>query len=67
MPYVNNTITKEGASVRQNAELIEGVRALLQKVLNKNPAAIFVIIDDVETDNWGIGGQQVTARRKQRM
>jgi phenylpyruvate tautomerase PptA (4-oxalocrotonate tautomerase family) len=24
-----------------------------------------VVIDEVDTDNWGIGGQQVTLRRKQ--
>ncbi len=64
MPYVNIKITKEGVTAQQKAQLIEGVTTLLQKVLNKNPATTFVIIDEVETDNWGIAGEQVTARRK---
>lgn len=64
MPYVNIKITKDGVTSEQKAQLIEGVTTLLQKVLNKNPTTTFVIIDEVETDNWGIAGEQVTARRK---
>lgn len=64
MPYVNIKITKDGVTHEQKAILIEGVTNLLQKVLNKNPATTFVIIDEVETDNWGVAGEQVTKRRK---
>lgn len=63
MPYVNIKITKEGVSPGQKAELIAGVTDLLQRVLGKNPATTVVVIDEVETDNWGIGGEQVTVRR----
>ena len=63
MPFVNIQITREGATPEQKAELIAGVTALLQRVLNKNPATTFVIIDEVETDNWGIGGESVTRLR----
>jgi 4-oxalocrotonate tautomerase len=66
MPFVNIQITREGATSAQKAELIAGVTELLVRVLNKNPATTFVIIDEVDTDNWGIGGKQVTElRRKQ--
>lgn len=64
MPYVNIKITKEGATTEQKAELIKGVTYLLAKVLGKNPATTVVTIDEVETDNWGIGGESVTVRRK---
>ncbi|HHO55829.1 MAG TPA: 4-oxalocrotonate tautomerase family protein [Trueperaceae bacterium] len=64
MPYVNIKITKEGATSVQKAELIAGVTELLQKVLNKNPATTVVVIDELDTDNWGIAGEQVTVRRK---
>lgn len=63
MPYVNIKITREGATAEQKARLIAGVTALLQEVLNKNPATTVVVIDEVETDNWGIGGDSVTVRR----
>ena len=64
MPFVNIRITNEGATAEQKQELIQGVTDLLQKVLNKNPATTFVIIDEVETDNWGVGGTAVTELRK---
>ena len=63
MPYVNIKITREGATSDQTAQLIEGVTALLRDVLGKNPATTFVIIDEVDTDNWGIGGEPVTRLR----
>ena len=65
MPYVNIQITREGATAEQKAELIQGVTDLLQRVLNKNPATTFVIIDEVDTDNWGSAGQSVTRLRAQ--
>lgn len=64
MPYVNIKITREGATSAQKAELISGVTRLLQDVLGKNPQTTIVVIDEVETDNWGIGGESVTVRRK---
>ncbi|MBO9702871.1 MAG: 4-oxalocrotonate tautomerase family protein [Sporocytophaga sp.] len=64
MPYVNIKITDENVTSQQKAELIEGVTELLRIVLNKNPETTVVVIDEVSTDNWGIGGQQVTERRK---
>jgi 4-oxalocrotonate tautomerase len=64
VPYVNIKITKEGVTKEQKAELVAGVTQLLQRVLNKNPATTVVVIDEVETDNWGIAGELVTERRK---
>jgi 4-oxalocrotonate tautomerase len=65
MPFVNIKITKDGATPAQKAELIKGVTELLVKVLHKNPATTVVVIEEVDTDNWGIGGETVTARRGQ--
>jgi 4-oxalocrotonate tautomerase len=64
MPYVNIKITREGATPEQKGMLIEGATRLLQDVLGKNPATTVVVIEEVDTDNWGIGGETVTARRK---
>ena len=65
MPYVNIRVTKEGVTPEQKLELIKGSTDLLQRVLNKNPATTIVIIDEVETDNWGIGYNTVTTLRAQ--
>jgi 4-oxalocrotonate tautomerase len=59
MPYVNIKITREGATTEQKAELIAGVTRLLQQTLGKNPATTVVVIEEVELDNWGIGGLPV--------
>jgi len=64
MPYVNIKITKEGVTPEKKAELIKGATQLLVDVLGKNPQTTFVIIEEVDTDNWGIGGESVTMRRK---
>ncbi len=63
MPYVNIKITREGATPEQKAELITGVTDLLKNILGKNPTTTVVVIDEVDTDNWGIGGESVTVRR----
>ena len=64
MPYVNIKITREGATPAQKAELIKGVTDLLQRVLNKNPATTFVVIDEVALEDWGIGGVPVDEFRR---
>jgi 4-oxalocrotonate tautomerase len=64
LPFVNIRITNEGATTEQKQRLIKGVTDLLADVLGKNRKTTFVIIDEVETDNWGIGGESVTELRK---
>ncbi|WP_191833531.1 tautomerase family protein [Pseudomonas fluorescens] len=64
MPYVHIRVTQEGVSAEQKRALIEGTTELLFQVLNKPPASTFVVIEEVPTDNWGVGGETVTALRK---
>ncbi len=66
MPYVNIKITDENVTKEQKLKLIQGVTHLLVDVLDKNPATTVVVIDEVNTDNWGIGAECVTALRKQK-
>lgn len=63
MPYIKIEITREGVTKEQKQQLIEGATDLMVKVLNKDPAATFVVIDEVDTDNWGIGYESVTTLR----
>lgn len=64
MPYVNIKITREGATPAQKTELISGVTELLVRVLDKNPATTFVVIDEVAMEDWGIGGLPVAEYRQ---
>ena len=66
MPYVNVRITREGATSEQKAEVIRRMTQVLVDVLKKNPETTVVIIEEVDTDNWGIGGITVTERRKKK-
>ena len=65
MPYVNIKVTREGVTREQKAALISGVTDLLVQVLQKNPSTTHVVIDEVELDNWGLGGLPVPEFRKQ--
>jgi len=64
MPYVNIKITREGTTPEQKAELIKGATDLLVRVLNKTPATTFVVIDEVDMEDWGVGGVPVDVFRK---
>ena len=65
MPFVNIRVTGgvEAPTREQKEILIKGVTELLAKVLNKNPATTFVIIDEVPMENWGVGGESISVRR----
>nr|WP_106780685.1 4-oxalocrotonate tautomerase family protein [Lysinibacillus timonensis] len=64
MPYVNIKITNENVTPEKKAQLIAGATQLLVDVLGKNPATTVVVIDEVDTDNWGVAGETITERRK---
>lgn len=67
MPYVNIKLTREQQpiSTEQKAALIRGVTDLLFDVVGRGPGTTVVVIDEIETDNYGIGGETVSMRRKQ--
>ena len=65
MPYVNIKVTREGVTAEHKERLIQGATDLLVDVLGKNPKTVFVVIDEVDTDNWGVAGKTVTQLRKQ--
>ena len=64
MPMVNVKITREDATAEQKSQVIAEMTEVLARVLGKNPATTIVIIEEVETENWGIAGEPVSERRK---
>lgn len=64
MPYVNVRILKEGVTAAQKVRVIKGITDVLVEVLGKDPNSTFVVIDEVETDNWGWKSTSVTELRK---
>ncbi len=67
MPFVNIRVTKENGepTTEQKQEIIAGVTDLLARVLNKNKATTVVIIDEISTDDYGLGGKSITEVRKE--
>jgi 4-oxalocrotonate tautomerase len=65
MPYVNIKITREQEPItaEQKAALIKGVTDLLVKVIKRGPKTTVVVIEEIDTDNYGVGGETITLRR----
>ena len=57
-------ITREGTTPEQKAALIKGATDLLADVLNKPPGLTFVVIQEVEMEDWGVGGLPVGEYRR---
>ncbi|WP_026944340.1 2-hydroxymuconate tautomerase family protein [Helicobacter rodentium] len=66
MPYVNIKITRENGTptTEQKQRIIQGVTELLGEVLGRNPASLVVVIDEIDCDNYGVGGITITQKRK---
>ena len=60
MPCITIQITRKKATLEQKQKLVSGVTKLMQEVLGKEPKTTFVIIEEVENENWGVGGELVS-------
>jgi 4-oxalocrotonate tautomerase len=68
MPYVNIKVTREQVPItaQQKAALIKGVTDLLVQVINRGPSTTVVVIDELEMDNYGVGGESITVLRQRK-
>ncbi|MHC0440251.1 tautomerase family protein [Flavobacterium sp. 3-210] len=64
MPYVKLELTREGVTREQKQKLISGITNLITDVLNKDPHLTHVVIQEVELDDWGYAGEQVSVLRE---
>jgi len=65
MPIVTIQITRAGTTPEQKAALIKGATDLLVDVLHKPPELTFVVIQEVEMEDWGVAGLPVGEYRRQ--
>ena len=63
MPFIHLQITRDGATREQKAQVISEFTETLHRVLGKDPQATHIVISEVETDNWGWGGETTTVIR----
>ena len=64
MPYIKIEVTREGVTREQKQILIKGVTDLITNVLNKDPQLTHVVIQEVDLDDWGFAGEQVSVLRE---
>ena len=64
MPYVKIELTREGVTREQKQELISGITSLVTEVLNKDPHLTHIVIQEIELDDWGYAGEQVSVLRE---
>ena len=64
MSFVSVRITRDGVTREQKALVIKEITETLQRVLNKPPEWTHIVIEEVDTDNWGFGGITTTEFRK---
>jgi 4-oxalocrotonate tautomerase len=65
MPFVKIELTREGVTREQKRQLIKGVTDVITSVLNKDPQLTHIAIEEVDTDNWGWAGEQISILREQ--
>ncbi|WP_448091293.1 tautomerase family protein [Pseudomonas azerbaijanoccidentalis] len=65
MPFVSVRITRDGVTTEQKAQVIAEITETLERVLNKRPDLTHIVIEEVDTDNWGYAGITTTQYRKQ--
>ncbi|PXY46412.1 tautomerase family protein [Flavobacterium hydrophilum] len=64
MPYVKLELTREGVTREQKQKLISGITNLITEVLNKDPHLTHIVIQEIELDDWGYAGEQVSVLRE---
>jgi 4-oxalocrotonate tautomerase len=64
MPYIKIEVTREGVTREQKQALISGVTKVVTEVLDKDPKLTHVVIQEIELDDWGYAGEQVSVLRE---
>lgn len=64
MPYVKIEVTREGVTREQKQILIKGITDLITDTLNKDPHLTHVVIQEIDLDDWGYAGEQVSVLRE---
>ena len=69
MPLVTITLAKRepATSPEKKAELITRVTDLLVETLGKRAEDVFVLIEELDPDNWGQGGVTASEIRRRRL
>lgn len=65
MPYINLKLTNDGVTREQKLQIVKEFTETLQTVLGKKPEHTHIVIEEIDSDNWGFSGLLTTDYRKQ--
>jgi 4-oxalocrotonate tautomerase len=73
MPFVTVQLTREGTepgadrtTAKQKAAIFRGISQVLADVLGKPNDWTWVVVQEIDTEDWGWGGMPVLEYRRQR-
>lgn len=61
MPIIRVSLF-EGRTVEQKRELVEALTREASRVLGTKPEVTYVVLEEVNKENWGIGGRLAAER-----
>ena len=64
MPFISVRITRDGVTREQKAQVIKEMTETMERVLHKDPKLTHIVIEEVDTDNWGYSGITTSEYRK---
>lgn len=65
MPFIKVDVLREDLNREKKQQLIREISKAVTTVLNKDPHLTHIVISEIEDDNWGYAGEQVTALKEQ--
>ncbi|WP_300687498.1 4-oxalocrotonate tautomerase family protein [Chryseobacterium sp.] len=65
MPFITIDVLREDISREKKQELIQKVSEVITTVLNKDPHLTHIMINEIDNDNWGYAGEQVSVLKEQ--
>ncbi len=63
MPYVRVELI-EGRSEEKKAEIARRITQAMVECAGTSPESVFVVFDDVKVENWAIGGELLSERKR---
>ncbi|KUJ53341.1 tautomerase family protein [Chryseobacterium sp. JAH] len=65
MPFIKVAVLREDLNREKKQQLIREISKAVTTVLNKDPHLTHIVINEIEDDNWGYAGEQVTVLKEQ--
>lgn len=65
MPYITIDVLREGITREKKQLLIKQISEAVSTILNKDPHLTYVMINEIDDDNWGYAGEQVSVLKEQ--